>query len=475
MSLKKKAVSGIVWTIIDAVFTRGIGLISSVLLARLLSPREFGLMGMIYIFTTISTNIADSGLGSSLIREKEVDNKDYSTVFFTNVGLSFLLYAILFFTSQFIADFYKEPELVDIIRVYGLIFIISSFSSIQMVLLSKVLDFKTSTILNIPGTVISSILGIWLAYKGYKVWSIVYMQLSSQLIFSILIWTKSNWIPKFEFSFTKLKKHFNFGYKMTLIGFVNSIFENLYNVVLGKFFTVNTLGEFERARTFNNYPVRILTSIINKVTYPLLSTVQDDKERLQQGYKKIMIITFFVSLPLMLILSAVSEQLIVFLLGKKWEQTAYFFKILCFAGTLYPIHAFNMNLLKVYGKANLLLRVELLKKIINIILVFIALPFGIEAIAWSIVAYSLIALLFNTYYTDKFINYSLWQQVKDNFITIMTGFIVYAFINLFLYSFSGLDNVLKVIISILGGGILFLGLNLAMKNNVLALIKDIRK
>lgn len=475
MSLKKKAVSGIFWTIIDAAFTRGIGLISSVMLARLLSPREFGLMGMIYIFTTISGSIAESGLGSSLIREKDADNKDYSTVFFTNVGLSFFLYFILFITAPYIADFYKEQELINIIRVYGVIFIISSFSSIQMVLLSKVLNFKTSTLLNIPGTVISSALGIWLAYKGYKVWSIVYMQLSSQLIFSILIWSKSNWVPKLEFSFVKLKKHFNFGYKMTLIGFVNSVFENLYNVILGKFFSVNTLGEFERARTFNNYPVRILTSVITKVTYPLLSTVQDNKEKLQEGYKKIMIITFFISLPLMLILSAVSEELIVFLLGKKWEQTAYFFRILCFAGTLYPIHAFNMNLLKVYGKANLLLRMELLKKVINIVMVFAALPFGIEAIAWSIVAYSFIALLFNTYYTEKFINYSLWQQVKDNLITIITGVLVYGSINVFLYFFSGLDNVVRVVISVLGGGILFLGLNLLLKNKVLVLLKEIKK
>tara|TARA_R100000988_G_C3964254_1_gene147924 strand:- start:44 stop:1000 length:957 start_codon:yes stop_codon:yes gene_type:complete len=314
-----------------------------------------------------------------------------------------------------------------------------------------------------------------MAYADYGVWSIIIMHLITQTIFALILWAFSSWKPNMHFSILKLKKHFNFGYKITLISFLNSIVENIYYVIFGKFFAVSTLGEFERAKTLTNYPVRILTSTISKVTYPLLSSIQENNEKLKEGYKKIMILTFFVSLPLMLILSAVSDELIIIFLGDKWIDMSFFFKILCFASTLYPIHAFNMNLLKVYGKTNLLLKLEFIKKIINICLVFIALPFGIVFIAWSIVVYSVISLFINTYYTDKLIEYSLFQQFKDNSLTIIISFLIYWLIRLFLYNNTDTNYIQLLIISVLGGGFLYLLLNFIFNNYAIILIKEIIK
>ncbi len=473
MSLKTQTFSGLIWTFFDAVIARGVGLVASVLLARILSPREFGLLGMIYIFTATSASIADSGLSTSLIRTKNVSSIDYSTVFYVNIGISLSLYVIIFLLSPFIANFYNEPELVNIIRVYALIFVITSFSSVQQSILVKKMAFKRLMLLNMPGIIIGAGIGITMAYQDYGIWSIIFMQLITQSILSIMLWIASDWKPILEFSKELLKKHYNFGYKLMISGVLHSAFENVYNVLIGKYFTTQVLGQFERARTYNNYPVHILGAIISKVTYPLLTRLEDQQKNTLSAYKQILQLSSFISIPTMLILSAVSIPLFNLILGPQWNEAALFFKILCFAGMLYPVRAFNLNILKVFGRSDLFLKLEIFKNIIIITILFCAVNYGIYSIVWSIVLISILELIMNVHYTNKVMSYSLYSQIKDISISLLTMmYIVIIMINPFLYNY----NLLLKVIILSGLGIVFyLLLNLLIVNPAIKILFNIKK
>src|SRR5690606_25732916 len=270
MSLRKQTFSGLLWTFMDTFLLKGLVFVASLLLARLLGPTEFGLVGMVTVFVAIGTSLADSGLSASIIRTKDADDSDFSTVFYLNFGMSFLIYALLYLSAPLIADFYRQDILKDIVRLYCLSFIFSAFSAIQIALLNRDMAFKKLMQLNIPGTLVGIAVGLILAYSGYGVWSIVWMYLSTQIVQSLLLWLTSSWKPSLTFDKLKMSYHYKFGYKLMLSGLLNTVFQNIYKVVIGRFFPVQTLGYYERAYSFNQYPVTTLTGVISKVTYPLL-------------------------------------------------------------------------------------------------------------------------------------------------------------------------------------------------------------
>lgn len=410
----------------DIVFAKGISIAAAVLLARLLTPRDFGLMGMIYIFTNISSTLVDSGMNSSLIRSQDANTKDFSTVFYSNIGLSTLLYAIIFACAPLIANFYEEPELVLIIRIYAVFIIITSFASVQHSILSKAMNFKKLMLLNLPGNIIGSAAGITMAYNGYGVWSIIAMHVLTQAVFSLLLWLVSDWKPKLFFSKSILKKHFSFGYKLMLANLINSTFTNVYNVVIGKFYTTQQLGQYDRAKSFSAYPLMILTSVIGKVTYPLMSSIQDETERLKRTYVQILKLSFFISVPVLLTLSVIAKPLFLLALGDQWEEASIFFSILCLAGILYPLSAFNLNLIKVHGRSDWFLKLEIIKKSLMVVVVLITFSFGVYVLVWGAVIVSVTGFLINAYYTSKLIDYQVREQLLHMVKTIALGAIMYA-------------------------------------------------
>ncbi|WP_417237035.1 lipopolysaccharide biosynthesis protein [Bizionia paragorgiae] len=475
MSLRKQTFSGLIWTFLDAVVARGVGIAAAIILARLLSPREFGLMGMIYIFTSISASIVDSGLTASLIRSKNTDNIDFSTVFYTNIGISVFLYGIIFMCAPYISGFYSEPQLVAIIRVYAFIFVINSFSAVQQTLFQKKMDFKKLMILNIPGIIIGAIIGVAMAYNNFGVWSIITMQLITQALYSIMLWVISDWKPSFVFSNNRLKKHYKFGYKLMLSGILNSAFENVYNVLIGRFFSTAALGQFERARSFSNYPVIVLSSIVGKVSYPMLSGIQDDKEKLTAAYKQVLQFIVFICAPLMLGLSAVSKPLILLLLGPQWEQAAVFFQILCISGMLYPVHAFNLNLLKVYGRSDWFLKLEVYKKIMIVLVVTIAFQFGIYGLVWGSVVISILALIINTHYTNRLIGYNLWNQFKDVWVILLLSILMFLIMYTGQFYFFSENLWLKILVPSTVGLLFYAIVNLLLKTNSIHLLLQFKQ
>src|SRR5690606_15064669 len=351
MSLRKKTIGGVVWTVIDTFVLRGFSFLATIILARWLGPEEFGLVGMIAVFIAIGTSITDSGLSNSLIRTKNADDKDFSTVFILNLTLSAGVYLFLFLSAPYIADFFNQPVLKNLVRVYCLSFIFSAFSAVQLARLTSDMQFKKITKLNIPGTIIGTIVGLLMGYFGFGVWSIVCMYLATQLVQSISLWLSSSWRPTMDYSKEKAKYHYSYGYKLMLSGLLDTIFKNGYNIVIGKFYSAKELGFFERSKSFNEYPVTTITRVVSKVTFPLLSSLRDDKERISSVYKKLMRLTFFITAPLMFGAAAIARPLFLLVLGEQWVGAVPYFQILCLAGMFYPIHAFNLNVFKVYGRS----------------------------------------------------------------------------------------------------------------------------
>lgn len=475
MSLKKQTFSGLIWTFADVFLLRGTSFAATIVLARLLGPTDFGLIGMIAIFIAIGTCLIESGLSASLIRDKDAGDKDYSTVFYLNIATSFFVYVILFICAPFISDFYKEPILTTIIRLYCLNFITIALSAVQVALLNKNMQFKKLMQLNLPGTLIGVTVGITMGYLGYGVYSIVWMYLITQAIQTILLWMFSDWKPSLIFSMQSMKYHYKFGYKLLLSGLLDTLFKNIYNILIGKFYPVKYLGYYDRAYTLSEYPVMTISGIVGKVSYPLMAQIQDQTEKVSKVYKQMIQITFFVVCPLMIGAAAISKPLFLLFLGKEWLQAAVFFKIICLASILYPIHAFNITVLKVYGRSDLFLKLEIIKKVIAVLGVIAAFQFGIYGLIWSSVVLSFISLVINTHYSSGMINYTTKNQLLDMLpVLIVSGF-MYGVMTFLLQVLESNSLYVQIILSSIAGFLVYVLINFIIKATPFMLVLKIIK
>lgn len=413
MSLRKQAISGMTWTFAQGFSTQGIGFLISVVLARILLPAEFGIIGMIAIFMGIGGALVDSGLASSLIRTPDADQEDFSTVFYFNIIGSIFIYFILYLTAPFIASFFNQPILTNITRVYGISFIINTFSTIQLTRLTQRMDFKTQLKVSVPALIGGGVLGIILAYMGFGVWSLVWMRLFQSLLSSIQLWIVSKWRPSLIFNVVKFKYHFNFGYKLLLSGLLDTIFTNSYTVIIGKLFPPAQLGFYTRANSVIQLPVENISGALNKVTYPLFASIKDDNERLKKVYKQIMQMVTFLIAPILIIMGVLASPLFRFVFTEKWLPAVPYFQILCISGILYPFHVYNLNILNIKGRSDLFLKLEIYKKILLVITVLVSIQFGMYGLLWGIVISSTLALFINTHYSGKFIHYNGFEQIRD--------------------------------------------------------------
>ena len=451
MSLKKKATLSLVWTFTQQFGNQLIGFIVSLVLARILLPEEFGLIGMIVVVVAIANVLLDGGLTKSLIRDPDCDQSDYSTVFIFHLVASIVIYIGVFFLAPLIADFYDQPILTAITRVYSLTIIITSFSVVQFARLTKVMDFKTQTLIAIPAAVIGGVTGVWMAYNGYGVWSLVYSSLITSIVSTAQMWIYSDWLPSLEFDRNKFRKHFDFGYKLTISDLLNRIFNNIFLIVIGKYFSASQVGFYTRAETMKQLPVTNITNALNKVTFPLFVSIQDDDERLRRVYKKLMLMVMFVLTPVLIFLAVLAEPVFVFLFTAKWLPAVPYFQILCVTGILFPLHSYNLTILNVKGRSDLFLKLEVVKKIIIVITIIVAIPYGIMALLYGQVLISIVGYFVNAWYTKKFINYSALEQLKDVFpilfLSVIAAFGIYLLDSFALYDF---ENIVRII----GSGIL---------------------
>lgn len=428
-SLKNKTIKGVGWSAADALLGQGVTFIVGLVLARLLSPDEYGLIGICLIFTTVLNGIVDSGFSNALIRKKEVTDEDYNTMFTTNMAISIVLYVLLFISAPLVSDFFHRIELTALVRVTGLILFLNALSITQVTILTKNIDFKTKTKASLVSAIISGVIGIAMAFMGYGVWSLVAQQLSKQLLYTLCLWVLNKWWPKFTFYNDSFKYMWGFGWKLLASGILNNVWNQLYQVVIGRCYTSSTLGHYTRANECASIFSSNLTTIIQRVTFPVLSELQDDKKKLLISYRKLIKVSMFVTVICMFALGAMAEPMIYSLIGPQWHQAATFLPFICITMSLYPLHAINLNMLQVQGRSDLFLYLEIVKKIITLIPIFIGAFVGVYWMLCASIFTGFIAFLLNSWFTGKFLNYSSWQQLKDvlpsYLIALFIGFIVY--------------------------------------------------
>ena len=433
-SLKNKTVKGTIWSTLERFSVQGIQFVVMIIMARILTPEDYGLVGMLAIFIAISQSLIDSGFSQALIRKQDRNEVDNSTVFYFNIGVGLVLYFILFFSASIIADFYNEPLLIPITRTIGLSLVFNSLVVVQRALLTIRLDFKTQAKASFAGVIVSGVVGIWMAYTGYGVWAIVLQQLTNLAIITVLLWVLSHWKPIWAYSWKSFKELFSFGSKLLASGLLDTIYRNLYLIVIGKVFKASDLGYYTRAHQFTDFASSNITGILQRVTYPLLCTIQDDDNRLADVYRRLLKTSAFIVFPLMMGLAAVARPMILSFLTEKWLFSASLIQILCFSQMWYPVHAINLNLLQVKGRSDLFLRLEIIKKVIGVIILCITIPFGLIVMCCGMIANSIIALIINTHYTGKLIHLGFIAQMgyllPTLLLSLCVGGVVYLTVSL---------------------------------------------
>jgi teichuronic acid exporter len=446
MSLREKTINGLFWSFTDNFVNLGGQFLIGIILARLLTPREYGLIGMLSIFIAISQSFIDSGFSSALIRKKDCTQTDYSTVFYFSLAVSLFCYVLLYLFSSSISSFFQEPQLKLLIRVLGLGLILNSFGFIQSAILTKNINFKLQTKVSMLASVGSGIIAIILAYKGFGVWSLVALTLSRYTISSLFLWIWTKWKPLWLYSKQSFKELFAFGSKLLLSGLIDTTYRNIYNVVIGKYFSALELGYFSRADMFQSFPSQNLQGIIGRVSYPILSGIQDDKIQLKTNYKKLIRMTMLITFMLMFGMAVVAKPMVLTLIGEKWQPCVIYLQMLCFVGIFYPLGALNLNILKVEGRSDLFLNLEIIKKIIAIPVIITGILFGIKALIIGMLVHSIISYYINSFWSGKLIDYSIIEQIMDilpafalalivNTLVFLSGFII-NFSDMFLLIFQ---------------------------------------
>lgn len=413
MSLKQKTVNGLIWSFVDNFASQGIGFVVGVILARLLSPSEFGLIGMITVFVAISQAFIDSGFSNALIRKSNPAQSDYSTVFFFNLLVGILAYCTLFFSAGSISSFFQEPDLKQLLQVLGLSLLISALSLIQRVQLTKRIDFKLQTRISVIASVSSGIVAILMAYYGYGVWSLVYKTIVQEAVIGFLFWLWNGWRPSWIFDKTSFKEMFGFGSRLLVSSLIDTIYQNIYYLIIGKYFSASELGYYTRADQFRKLPSQNITGVIQRVSYPVLASINGDVPRLKAAYKKLIKGTMLISFVLMIGMAAVAEPMVLALIGDKWLPSVVYLQLLCFVGMFYPLHALNLNMLNVQGRSDLFLRLEVIKKLLAIPTIIVGIYFSVKAMILGMMVNTLIAYYLNSYWSGKFIGYSIAEQLKD--------------------------------------------------------------
>jgi len=450
MGLRKETLSGLIWTFIQQFSVQLIGFSISIILARVLMPAEFGLIAMLTVFISIGNSLLDSGLASSLIRSPDLTQADYSTVFYFNLGGSILMYVLVYLAAPLVSDFYHQDLLTLILRVYALDFILNAFFSVQNARLTKEMNFKVQMMIQIPAVLIGGLAGVFLAVKGYGVWSLVWMRLLQSFLSTLMYWLTSGWIPDLVFNKSCFKKHFHFGYKMTLTGLLDILYRNVYVLIIGKYYSALQLGFYARAESVSQLPVTNIAAIINKVTYPMFSKIAEDDVKLKEVYQKMMQQVLFWNTPVLIFLAVIAAPLFNFMLTAKWLPAVPYFRILCFIGIMYPLHACNLNILKVKGRSDLILKLEMVKKLICMLGILMVIPYGIYGLLYFQLFFSFAGYYINSFYSGKFISYSITEQMSDVApiigTSVFTGLLCY-FLDLWYLKALNLPDIGRIMIN----------------------------
>lgn len=460
--LGNKAFRAVIWSALDRIFLTFFVFFIGIILARLLSPREFGLIGIVTFFIAISSQLIDGGFTQAIIRKDKATQTDYSTIFFFNIIIALFLYFILYLLAEDISIFFGESDLNLIIKYLGLILIFHSLGIVQQAKLTRKIDFKSQMKVSIFSSTFSGFLGLYLAYTGHGIWSLVWMQLSNRILMTLLLWVIIRWIPSIQFSFKSFNEMFSFGYKMMLSSLIYSINRNFHLFIIGKYISPTELGYYTRAEKFNQAPSEGLSAVIERVSYPTLSSIKDDSSKLSLAYKRIIKSSMFVTFPLMITLAFISNNLILTLIGSQWTPAIPYLQLLCFLGMLVPLHVSNLNLLKVVGRSDLFLKLEILKAFLSLPAFAVCLYIGVQEFIIAMIITSFLVFFLNSHLSGKYIEYSSFNQIYDLLpmflVSILVGYVAFVSGNLLENNFH-LEVQVVLLIQVLLVFILYLIIN----------------
>ena len=413
MSLKQQTVSGLLWSFLDDLARGGLLFISGLVLARLLTPREFGLIGMTTIFIAVAQTVVNSGFNQALIRKQDCTQADYSTVFYFNFAVSFALYLLLFAAAGPIAQFFQEPSLKSILRVLGLGLLIGALGMVQQTQIVKEIGFKLLTRISLVSASAAGLLGISLAVAGYGVWSLVAMTLFRATIELALLWLWRTWRPTLEFRWASFREMFAFGSRLLASGLISTLQIHVFNLVIGKCFSAVALGYYTQAQTFRNLPSQRLNDVVQRVSFPVLATMQDDTARLKSAYRRMLQSTMLVSFALMLGMGASAEALLITLVGEPWRPAVAYLQLLCLAGMFYPLHAINLNVFQVRGRSDLSLKLSALKAVLVMPALAAGIYRGIPAMILAMAFISFASYVLTAIWSGRLIGYRVAEQLRD--------------------------------------------------------------
>lgn len=461
MTLKDKAISGVIWNSTGNFVVLGIEFIIGIILARLLSPTEFGLIGTITVVISLSQVFVNSGFSQAIIRKQNCTDKDYSTAFFFNLGVSIMFFLILYFSADAISVFFKNSELKPLIQVLGVGLIINSFSIIQQAKLSKRIDFKLQSKISISSSILSGIISLSFAYTGFGVWSLVFKTLSYNAFVAVFLWSSNKWKPSFVFSIESFKELFSFGSKLLLSGLIGTFLQNINYLLIARYFTTQDLGYFTRAEMFKNLPSTNISRIVTSVGYPILATLQDDKVQMKKVFRDMFTNTFYIIAILMLGTAAIAEAMIITLIGVQWLPSVELLQMLTLLGIMIPINSMNINVLNVVGRSDLYLKLQFITQLLSIPNIFIGVLWGIKALIVGMIIIAILGYLIFNHESNKVLNYPISEQLADIFpsfsLALIMGAIVYSvgYLSPFIPVITLVIQILVGIIIVLASGRLF--------------------
>ena len=450
ISLRKKALSSFIWSASDKVVNQLGYLAITIFIARLIGPESFGLIGMLTIFILLVESVISNGFAQALIqRSRQLTENDTSTIFYVNFIWGILMYLLLYFCAPLIAEFYNQPELIGISRLLFIMIIINSLTIVARAKLTIDLDFKSQAIANTFATLLSSLIGIYLALEGYGYWSLVWMLVTKSIFNSLGLWFFCRWIPKLLFSIDSFKSLFKFGSNLMLAGLVATFVNNLYVALIGRYFNATQVGYFTQATNLSNNVSGLISSTLQGVTYPIMTSIKEDRTRLTDIYIQLVSVTMLFSLPFMIGFAAIAPEFIHLTLGDEWLAAVPVLVALCFARAITPISAVNMNILNAIGRSDLFLKIDLSKLPLTLGALFIALPYGINGLAWAMVCTSFISFFINAYYPGRIFGFGGIKQLKVGYKYIVACIVMYGVVKSIQLDSEILEIIIKIMVGVL--------------------------
>ena len=452
MSLRDKAISGATWSLAGRLLQQAFQFVIGIILARLLIPEQYGLVAMATVFIFISFVFIDSGFSTALIQRKKCTQADYSTIFYVNLIISIIVFFIFYFSASFISKFYNEPRLTNIVRALSFLIILFALTVVQKAIIAREVNFKLRTQIEFSSQVVSGIIAVFLAIKGYGVWALVWKTLLNQFFVTLQLWIRNRWFPSFEFNKKSLKEMFGFSSRLLISGILDRVYQQIYKLIIGKFFPARELGLFTRADQFQRLPSQTISGAITSFTLPIFSKMQNEPERLSRALKKIISLVMFFNINAMVLMAIVAKPMIASLLGSKWIDTTEYLQLLCFVGILYPIHLINVQVLASMGRSDLFLKIEIVKKLFSIPAILLAIFVSIKAMIIGMIVASLASVYINTYYTNKLIGVSLMDQIAEILPSfIVAGIMATITVGIGLIVQQYLNSYVLMIVQIVGG------------------------